>query len=205
LSADYGVVIARRGPEEVGLAETLLQFQALLSASDGQVYRVRACGGPMPDGMWQGWLEFDPVEGGTPLRSQRETTQPNRADTEYWASGLTPVYLEGALDRTLSGPVRVPTQVVRPPAFDGPAPSATIAAETPSGTPRSILDPFSVYEKGEPLLRKQLAALSAWHLVNIVVEYELSDESMDTLNAMPAGALVDLIVSRVREESVPDR
>ena len=38
-----------------------------------------------------------------------------------------------------------------------------------------MLNPFSVYEKGEPLLRKQLGALSAWHLVNIVLAYELSD------------------------------
>ena len=44
-------------------------------------------------------IEFVPVHGGTPLRSSRETTQPNKADAEYWASGLTMVYLEGALER----------------------------------------------------------------------------------------------------------
>ena len=39
---------------------------------------------------------------GAAVRSGRETTQPNRQDTAYWATGLTPVYLEGALGRALN-------------------------------------------------------------------------------------------------------
>ena len=38
---------------------------------------------------------------GETLRSFRETTQPNLTDLRYWATGLTPVYLEGALERIL--------------------------------------------------------------------------------------------------------
>jgi hypothetical protein len=151
--------------------------------------------------MWQGWLEFDPVGGGETIRSQRETTQPNRADTEYWASGLTPIYLEGALKRALEGPPRIAVPVVRAPAFDGPAPSPTTVPV--EGIPaRSVLNPFSVYEKGEPLLRRQLAALSAWHLVNIIGEYELSDAPADALNALPVAVLIEMIVEKVREQSV---
>jgi hypothetical protein len=33
------------------------------------------------------------------LRTEQETSQPSRVTIEYWASGLTPVYLEGALTR----------------------------------------------------------------------------------------------------------
>jgi hypothetical protein len=33
------------------------------------------------------------------LHTDRETSQPNRAALEYWADGLEPVYLEGALAR----------------------------------------------------------------------------------------------------------
>jgi hypothetical protein len=33
------------------------------------------------------------------LRTDRETSQPNRISTEYWVSGLEPIYLEGALAR----------------------------------------------------------------------------------------------------------
>jgi hypothetical protein len=63
-----------------------------------------------------------------------------------------------------------------------------------------VLDPFSVYDKGEPLLRRQLAALSAWHLVNIVLDYELSDRGAAHLNALSPAALINMIVSAVRLE-----
>ena len=59
---------------------------------------------------------------------------------------------------------------------------------------------FSVYEKGEPLLRKQLGALSTWHLVNIILAYELSDQGVAVLNNKPPRALIDIILSGVRKE-----
>jgi hypothetical protein len=37
--------------------------------------------------------------GGPALRTGRETTQPNRDAVAYWASGLEPVYFEGAFVR----------------------------------------------------------------------------------------------------------
>jgi len=154
------------------VAETLLQFQEHVIA-DGTVYEARACGAPMPGGTWQGWIEFIPLNGGQPVRSPRETTQPNRADTVYWATGLTPVYLEGALRRALEPPLVVSVPPTQPAVFDGPAPSTVVSSA--DMVPTSVLDPFSVYEKGEALLRRQLAALSAWHLVNIALEYELTD------------------------------
>ena len=157
---------------------------------------ARACGGAATDGLWHGWVEFIPVEGGAPIRSPRETTQPNRADTEYWATGLTPVYLEGALQRALSGPPPIRTPHYERPAFDAPLPGAR---HTVRGSRDSALDPFSVYEKGELLLRKQLGALSEWHLVNIVVAYDLSQESDDSLSQRPAAYLIDTIVRGVRE------
>jgi hypothetical protein len=131
------------------------------------------------------------------VRSGRETTQPNRTDTVYWATGLTPVYLEGALRRALDAPSWVPVVPPQPSVFTGPAPpvSPPIGVE-----PSSILDPFSVYQKGEALLRKQLGALSAWHLVNIVRAYELSNEDARALNRMSAPALIELIVTGVRTE-----
>ena len=44
---------------------------------------------------------------------------------------------------------------------------------------KAVLDPFSVYQKGEALLRRQLSALAGWHLVNIIRKYELSGEDPD--------------------------
>jgi hypothetical protein len=166
-------------------------------AEDGTVYEARACGGPMPGGMWQGWIEFVPVVAGEPVRTPRETTQPNRVDTEYWATGLSAVYLEGALHRALFPVTITPPVAPPPPLFSGPAP--TSAGPVESGQ-ASVLNPFSVYEKGEPLLRKQLGALSTWHLVNIILAYELSDLGVAALNSMPPRPLIDIIVSGVRKE-----
>jgi hypothetical protein len=184
------------------LAETLLQFQTPVTSSDGTPYVARACGAPMAGGTWEGWLEFDAVDGTETIRSQRETTQPNRTDTEYWATGLSAVYLEGALQRAIGGPIRVPTVVVRPPVFDVPAPPLTAVPASDAAPAHGVLDPFSVYRKGEALLRRQLAALSSWHLVNIILEHELSSATVASLNATPAAALIDIIVNGVREQTL---
>ncbi len=62
-------------------------------------YVASIYGDPGPGDEWIGWIVFHPVRGGPPLRTERETTQPNLEDLRYWASGLTYAYLEGALDR----------------------------------------------------------------------------------------------------------
>jgi hypothetical protein len=65
----------------------------------------------------------------------------------------------------------------------------------------SVLNPFSVYRKGEALLRRQLGALAAWHLVNIIQAYELSDLPEAGLNRLSAEALIELIVAAVRADT----
>jgi hypothetical protein len=175
------------------LAEVLVQFTEPIVA-DGVAYRANACGAPTSDGLWQGWIEFTPTSGGSSFRSRRETTQPNKVDAVYWATGLTPIYLEGALQRALRP--RVP--VVRAPeavaVFDSPAADAIDEA----APPEAILDPFSVYRKGEELLRRQLSALSAWHVVNIIRAYRLSDLTPPELNALTRAALIEIVVGGVR-------
>jgi hypothetical protein len=49
--------------------------------------------------LWIGWLEFKPVGGGKTLKTGEETSQPNKGAVVYWATGLEPVFLEGALKR----------------------------------------------------------------------------------------------------------
>lgn len=177
------------------MSETLLQFQASVIGPDGTEYEARACGGPREGGTWQGWIEFIPLGGGEPVRSPRETTQPNRVDTVYWATGLTPIYLEGALRRALAPPLAVPVMPPQPSVFSDPAPGMRRPAAV---EPSSVLDPFSVYQKGEALLRKELGAMSAWHLVNIARAYELTDADPLTLNRLPSVELIELIVGGVR-------
>jgi hypothetical protein len=181
------------------VAEVLVEFTDPVVAEDGTSYIARACGRPAPDGMWEGWVEFLPVDRGAPVRSGRETTQPNRQDTMYWATGLTAVYLEGSLNRALKPLVRIPPKAIAEPVFDGPAPDLAPAPFTAE----SILNPFSVYRKGEALLRRQLGALSGWHLVNIIRAYELSEQDPATLNQTTTEELVELIVAAVRRQEVP--
>lgn len=171
------------------MAEVLVEFEHVVAAPDGTAYRAQACGAEAADGTgrWEGWIEFVPADGGNPLRSRRETTQPNRTDTAYWATGLSPVYLEGTLNRTLGPGPATPVVKTAEAVFDGPA---------RPGAP--VLNPFSVYRKGETQLRGQLAALSAWHLANIARAYELSHLTAAALEAMAQPDLVELIVAGVR-------
>src|SRR6476659_1893500 len=86
-----------------GMSEVLLEYRKHVLSRDGKAYVARACGGAADDGTshWHGWIEFAPLNGGPVIRTSRETTQPDRALTEMWATGLTPVYLRGALLRAL--------------------------------------------------------------------------------------------------------
>jgi hypothetical protein len=65
----------------------------------GVTYVARTYAQQQPEGTWIGWLEFTPAEGGAVLVTDRETTQPTLEMVAYWASGLEPVYLEGAFER----------------------------------------------------------------------------------------------------------
>jgi hypothetical protein len=171
------------------MAAVLARFAEPLSTSEGWDYLAQACGAPNSSGLWEGWIEFVPANGGPALRSGRETTQPNRTDAEYWATGLTTIYLEGALARALN-----------PPARKAVVPSQQASARPPRPVD-AIMDPFSVFEKGETVLRKELGALATWHLVNIATAYQLSEEPISVLNALPAPPLIEMIVAGVRSRS----
>jgi hypothetical protein len=188
-----------------GMAAVVLVYHGSpLALPDGPVYTAQACGRERDDGTWEGWLEFLPDDDSGVLRSRRETTQPTFAALEYWATGITPVYLEGALERTLTAPPGVVEPPLTPAVYDEPAPAdvpvveAAPVAEAATG-PEPVLDPFSVYARGEDRLRRQLAALSARHLRDIVVGYELADPADIDLDALTGPELIELIAGAVRE------
>jgi hypothetical protein len=101
------------------MAETILEFGRPVIAADGTSYRAKACSSQVTDGRWQVWIEFEPRSGGRPVRGPRETTQPKLSDAECWATGLTPTYLEGALERALN-PTTIASATVTPPDFNEP-------------------------------------------------------------------------------------
>lgn len=59
----------------------------------------RVVGRQAGDGTWEGWLEFAPASGAETLVTDVESRQQTRLQLLRWASGLTPVYAEGALHR----------------------------------------------------------------------------------------------------------
>lgn len=87
------------------MAEMVHERLISLVGTDGQMYAVvRVYAQPMPKGAWEGWLEFT-TEAGDRVVTDRETTQSKLQDVAYWASGLEPVFLEGALARALHVPL----------------------------------------------------------------------------------------------------
>ena len=182
------------------MAEVLLQYEATVLDETGREYVARACGRQCDDGHWEGWLEFLPLDGGIVARTARETTQPNRTDTAYWATGLTGVYLQGALRRALK-----PVQVVERsfdvrPVYDAPAPERPLVSVSGARAFRAhpILNPFLVYEQGEDVLRAELDALDAPRLRDIIRGYSLRGDTAELMRTSEA-ELADIIVSSVRE------
>jgi hypothetical protein len=82
------------------MAELLQEYSTRVDGPDGTGYVVRSYAEERADGTWAGWLEFHPADAvGPVLRTGQETSQPSRVTVEYWASGLEPIYFEGALAR----------------------------------------------------------------------------------------------------------
>ena len=81
------------------MPELIHEFKNRLQSQSGDRYSVLVYGERRSDGTWEGHVEFRPENGLSSMRTGRETTQPDRKALAYWASGLEPIYLEGALER----------------------------------------------------------------------------------------------------------
>jgi hypothetical protein len=82
------------------MAKLLQEYTAVVVGPDDTNYLIRTYGLERSDGTWIGWIEFHPTDSTKPvLKTEQETSQPNLMDLEYWATGLEPVYFEGAFER----------------------------------------------------------------------------------------------------------
>ena len=83
------------------MAELLQEYATTVTGADDTTYIVRSYCDERADGTWIGWLEFHPIDDEFKpiLLTEQETSQPNRTAVEYWATGLEPVYFEGAFER----------------------------------------------------------------------------------------------------------
>lgn len=146
------------------------------------------------DGRWEAWIEFSPQGGGPILRSQRETTQSDLASIERWAEGVSLVYLQGSLERTLArehGQVRVPS--VHGPRFDGPAPDLRTGRRP---APDDVaLNPITLAQRGDDQLRAGLVELPTSELRAIALAFNFDQGWAIDVEALDRIALEELIVS----------
>ena len=183
------------------MAEVLVAYNDYIEDPQGR-YRARAVGRHAADGMWEGWLEFVPFDSATDvLVSGVESRQPERVHLVYWATGLSPVYLEGALHRARNPPtVRVST--IERPHSAAPAQTVRVTAAA-SHRPSPVLDPFDVGERSLDILRQELTALNRPRLLNIIAAFDLESAAED-ISWMTDAQLVHFIVVAV-EMRLPHR
>ena len=143
----------------------------------------------------EGWIEFTPIDGSTEvLVTGVESTQPEREHLVYWATGLTPVFMEGALARARR-PVTVRVRPVEIPNSTEPKPRDPTVARTMPPGPEPVLDPFEVGGKNRDILRQELGALNRPRLLNIISAYDLNPAGED-VSWMSDRQLIQFIVQR---------
>jgi hypothetical protein len=182
------------------MAEVLLSFDAPVTDESG-TYHPRVVGRRAEDGMWEAWLEFDPIgQAGETLVGPVESRQPEHAHLTYWATGLTPVYLEGALRRARR-PIIVRTRMVEQPVSDAPASRAVVVPAHPQVPRRdAVLDPFEVArQSGLEVLEQELHALNRPRLGDIIAHYELNPGG-EGIDWMTEAQLVRFVVVAVEAQ-----
>lgn len=183
------------------MSEILVKFDERISGPDGRRFFAHAAGKENESGLWEGWLEFVAVDDSSEaFCSDRETTQPNRKNLDYWAQGLTVVYLQGALARAIA-PKPTPRVTADKPEsarFSAPR-QASRPPSTSSFKPRPILDPYAVYAQGEHILRSELGALSPEQVETIATAYGFTPPRDGADSASQSSRdLVDTVVNGVR-------
>lgn len=179
------------------MAEVLVSFDRPVR-DDGGEYHARAVGRFADDGMWEGWIEFTAIDGSSEvLVTGVESRQPEHEHLVYWATGLSPVFLEGALQRARH-PHTVRVRPVEVPNSAAPRPHPVVPVAIPSG-PEPVLDPFEIGSRSLDVLKQELGALNRPRLLNIIAAYRLNPAETD-LTWMTGHQLVQFIVTSVEAQ-----
>ena len=91
------------------------QFERPIADNSGDTFLVFVQGRSRPHDTWEGWLVFERQRDARRFSTPVETTQPDANAILYWASGLTDVYLQGALERALSVSIAPRSMAEAPP------------------------------------------------------------------------------------------
>jgi hypothetical protein len=181
------------------MAEVLTSFTSPVRDDFGSYY-ARAVGRSASDHRWEGWIEFVPADGGGDvLVSPIESRQPERQHLAYWATGLTPVYLEGALRRARH-PLTVRVPIIDEPISDRPA-ARRVVVQRVIPRPEPVLDPFEIGERNLEVLRQELTALNRPRLLGIIASYSLGGDT--DVTRLSDAQLVGFIVAAVERTQSP--
>jgi hypothetical protein len=180
------------------MAEVLVAFADAVRDAVSE-YEAHAVGRLADDGMWEGWIEFIPLDGSQDvLVTPVESRQPEKEYLTYWATGLTPVFLEGALRRA-KRPVTVRVKTVELPYSHAPANAMTTMTRVMPPGPEPVLDPLDIGSRNIDQLRQELGALNRPRLLNIIQAYDLNPTLTD-ISWMSDGQLAHFIVVAVEAQ-----
>jgi hypothetical protein len=180
------------------MAEVFVSFDQPVRDEVGE-YHARAVGRRADDGMWEGWIEFTPFVPSEPVMvTSVESRQPERSHLAYWATGLTPVFLEGALERA-KRPVTVRVVPVEVPLTNGPKPRDPVVSRVMPQGPEAVLDPFEIGGRSLDVLHQELGALNRPRLLNIITAFALNPGKED-IAWMSDRQLTQFIVTAVEAQ-----
>ena len=180
------------------MAEVLVSFDNQVRDELGE-YHARAVGSLADDGMWEGWIEFTAIDGsGEVLITGAESRQPEHEHLVYWATGLTPIFLEGALQRARHPPT-VRVRPVEVPTSNAPRPRERVVPVVMPSGPEPVLDPFEIGSKNLDVLKQELGALNRPRLLNIITAFDLNPAGAD-VSWMTNHQLVQFIVTSVEAQ-----
>lgn len=83
--------------------ELIRSFTTTVTDELGRPWNAALFGRPHAN-IWIGWIAFTNDDGEL-VETNTETSQPDRRALEYWATGIEPLYLDGALARARRLPV----------------------------------------------------------------------------------------------------
>jgi hypothetical protein len=181
------------------MSELIADLPYRLVDMEGEEYYVSVAGEVRPDGRWQAWLEFVPIDESEPLLTDTETTQQTRADVERWADTLTEVYVQGAFSRAVSAGAEVLSGLMER------RTAAQLAADAASDAVRGeVPDPFALYVSGRPAMRAQLRVLPRATLLHIIATFGLNPAGK-SLAWLSRDQLVTFIVTAVEVQTSMSR
>ena len=175
------------------MSEIVSELDYRLTDVDGREYFVNIAAEAAPDGRWEAWLEFVPLDDSEPLLTGTETHQATRADVLHWAGTLSGTFIEGAFQRATGAGTGLATR----PVTTSMHPPLTLDTD-------AVVDPFTTFALGRDALRMQLLPLTRRELLSIIEIYNLNPAHL-SLRRLSTAQLVTFIVTATETQWLQGR